>query len=122
MVQGGDMGTGVVFTIQRGFLLGGSGMSSNWVSWFVISILLFATGTSHMAWFATVQAEFVLEAAVFFFCSEFSKGLRTLGNSTIDLWLICNKVAVLGRRRRVWSLGVLTLVDFIGAIEFTGFG
>ena len=115
------MGTGVVF-IQGGFLLGGSGMSSNWGMWFGVGFLFFPTGACHMAWFATVQAEFVLEAAVFFFCSEFSKGLRTLGNSTIDLWLICNKVAVLGRRRRVWSLGVLTLVDFIGAIEFTGFG
>ena len=45
-----------------------------------------------------------------------------LGNSGIDLWLIRNKVVVLGRRRRVWSSWVLALVDVIGAIEFTGFG
>ncbi len=75
-----------------------------------------------MAWFATVKAEFVLEMVVFFFCCEFTEGLRALRNCGIDLCFICDKVAVLGRRRRVWSSWILTLVDFIDAIEFVGFG
>jgi len=104
------------------FLLGGSGVGSNWGTWFAVSILLFMAGASHMARFATIHAEFVLEAAFLFFHGKLSKGFRTLGNSGIDLWLIHNKVSVLGRRRRVWSLWVLALVDFIGAIKFVGFG
>ncbi len=60
--------------------------------------------------------------AVLFFCHEFSEGLRMLRNCGIDLCVICNKIVVLGRRRRAWSLRVLTLVDFIGAIKFMGFG
>ena len=69
------------------------------------------------------RAEFVLETAVFFFRRKFFKGLRTLGNHGIDLCFICDKVAVFGRRRRrAWSSWVLALVDFIGAIKFTGFG
>ena len=75
-----------------------------------------------MAWFATVEAEFVLETAVFFFCCKFAEGLRALGNRGIDLCFIGDKVAVSGRRRRAWSSWVLTLVDFIGTIEFAGFG
>src|SRR6266404_8865824 len=122
MVQGGDMGTGVVFTIQGGFLLGGSGASSNWVMWFGVGFLFLSTGMCHMAWFATVQTEFVLEAVVLFFCREFTEGLRVLRNGGIDLCFFCNKVAVLGRRRRAWSLWILALVDFIGTIKFTGFG
>src|SRR6266404_4554837 len=50
------------------------------------------------------------------------RGLRTLRNHGIDLCFICDKVAVSGRRRRAWSSWVLTLVDFIGAIKFAGFG
>jgi len=45
-----------------------------------------------------------------------------LRNRGIDLCFICDKVAVLSRRRRAWSSWVLNLVDFISAIEFTGFG
>jgi len=75
-----------------------------------------------MARFATIKAEFVLETAVFFFRCKFSKGLWTLRNRGIDLCSICDKVAVSGRRRRAWSSWVLTLVDFIGAIKFAGFG
>ena len=48
------MGTGVVFTIQRGFLLGGSGMGSDGVAWFGVGFLFLLTGMHHMAWFATV--------------------------------------------------------------------
>jgi len=59
---------------------------------------------------------------VFFFCCKFTEGLRALRNHGIDLCVVCDKVVVLGRRRRVWSLRVLTLVDFIGVIEFAGFG
>ena len=114
------MGTGVVF-IQGGFLLGGSGTSGDRVTWFGVIFLFLSTGSCHMAWFATVKAEFVLETAVFFFCRKFSKGLRTLRNRGIDLCFICDKIAVLGRRR-VWSLWVLALVGFIGAIKFAGFG
>src|SRR6266404_2746676 len=40
MIQGGDLGTGVVFTIQGGFLLGGSGASGDRVAWFGVSSLL----------------------------------------------------------------------------------
>src|SRR6266404_5121825 len=114
MVQGGDVGTGVIF-IQGGFLLGGSGMSGDRITWFGVIFLFLSTGSHHMARFATVKAEFVLEMAVFFFCHKFSKRLRMLRNHGIDLCFICDKVVVLGRRRRVWSLWVLTLVDFIGA-------
>src|SRR6266404_602923 len=121
MIQGGDVGTGVVF-IQGGFLLGGSGTSGDRVTWSGIIFFFLVTGSRHMAWFATVEAEFVLEMAVFFFRHKFTKGLRTLRNHGIDLCFICDKVAVLGRRRRAWSLWVLTLVDFIGAIKFAGFG
>src|SRR6267378_4364018 len=121
MIQGGDVGTGVVF-IQGGFLLGGSGASGDRVTWSGVILFFLVTGSRHMAWFATVEAEFVLETAVFFFCRKFSKGLRTLRNRGIDLCFICDKVAVLSRRRRVWSSWVLTLVDFIGAIKFVGFG
>src|SRR6266404_6378898 len=117
MVHGGDMGTGVVFITQRDFLLGGSGVSSDWVVWFGVGFLLLLTGVRHMARFATVEAEFVLETAVFFFSHEFSETLRVLRNHGIDLCIFCNKVAVPGRRRRVWSSRVLTLVDFIGAIK-----
>ncbi len=60
--------------------------------------------------------------AVFFFHGKFTKGLGALRNHGIDLCFICDKVAVLGRRRRAWSLWVLTLVDFVGMIEFVGFG
>jgi len=60
--------------------------------------------------------------AVFFFCHEFTEGLRALRNRGIDLCFFCNQVVVLGRRRRVWSSRVLTLVDFIGTIKFVGFG
>ena len=115
------MGTGVVF-IQGGFLLGGSGVSGDRVTWFGIIFAFLVTGSRHMAWFTTVKAEFVLETAVFFFCHKFTKGFRALRNCGIDLCFICDKVAVLGRRRRVWSSRVLTLVDFIGAIKFAGFG
>ncbi len=59
---------------------------------------------------------------VFFFCRKFTEGLRALRNCGIDLCFICDKVAVLGRRRRARSSRVLTLVDFIGMIEFVGFG
>ena len=44
MIQGGDVGAGVVL-IQGGFLLGGSGASSDWVAWFAIRFLFFPTGT-----------------------------------------------------------------------------
>ncbi len=115
------MRTGVVF-IQGGFLLGGSGASGDRVTWFGIIFLFLSTGSRHMAWFTTVKGEFVLETAVFFFRRKFSEGLRTLRNRSIDLCFICDKVAVLGRRRRAWSSRVLTLVDFIGAIKFMGFG
>ncbi len=94
------MGTGVVFTIQRGFLLGGSGTGSDWGTRLTVSTLLFVTGVSHVAGFATIQAEFVLEMVAFFFCSEFTEGLRVLRNCSIDLCFFCNKVVVLGRRRR----------------------
>src|SRR6266404_2603114 len=60
--------------------------------------------------------------AVFFFCCKFTKGLRALRNRGIDLCFICDKVVVFGRRRGVWSLWVLTLVDFIGAIKFVSLG
>src|SRR6266404_5598289 len=60
--------------------------------------------------------------AVFFFHCEFSERLRVLRKCGIDLGFFCNKVVVLGRRRRAWSLRVLTLVDFIGTIKFMGFG
>src|SRR6266404_4603147 len=106
MIQGGDMGTGVIF-IQGGFLLGGSGVSGDRVTWFGIIFSFLVTGSHHMAWFATVKAKFVLETAVFFFCRKFSERLRTLRNRGIDLCFICDKVAVLGRRRRVWSSWVL---------------
>src|SRR5882762_4495361 len=119
MIQGGDVGTGVVF-IQGGFLLGGSGASGDRVTWSGIIFLFLVTGSCHMAWFATVEAEFVLETAVFLFRRKFTKGLRTLRNRGIDLCFICDKIAVLGRRR-VWSLWVLALVGFIGAIKFAGF-
>src|SRR6266404_1623342 len=121
MIQGGDVRTRVIF-IQGGVLLGGSGASSDRVTWSGIIFLFLVTGSRHMAWFATVKAKFVLETAVFFFRCKFSKGLRTLRNRGIDLCFICDKVAVLGRRRRAWSLWVLTLIDFIGAIKFAGFG
>src|SRR6266404_5588383 len=121
MIQGGDMGTGVIF-IQGGFLLGGSGVSGDRVTWFGIVCLFLVTGSRHMAGFATVKAEFVLETAVFFFCRKFTKGLRALRNRGIDLCFICDKIAVSGRRRRAWSSRVLTLVDFIGAIKFAGLG
>src|SRR6266404_187459 len=109
MIQGGDVGTGVVF-IQGGFLLGGSGTSGDRVMWFGIIFFFLVTGSRHMAWFATVEAEFVLETAVFFFHHKFSKGLRTLRNRSIDLCFICDKVAGLGRGMRAWSSWVLTLV------------
>src|SRR6266404_3383948 len=121
MIQGGDVGTGVVF-IQGGFLLGGHGMSGDRVTWFGIIFFFLVTGSCQMAWFATVKAEFVLETVVFFFCRKFTEGFRTLRNRSIDLCFICDKVAVSGRRRRVWSSQVLTLVDFIGTIKFAGFG
>src|SRR6266404_330145 len=121
MIQGGDVGTGVVF-IQGGFLLGGSGASGDRVTWFGIIFVFLVTGSCHMAWFTTVKAEFVLETVVFFFRRKFTKGLRALRNCGIDLCFICDKVVVLGRRRRAWSLRVLTLVDFIGTIKFAGFG
>src|SRR6266404_7332478 len=121
MIQGGDVRTGVVF-IQGGVLLGGGGASGDRVTWSGIIFLFLVTGLRHMAWFATVKAEFVFETAVFFFRHKFSKGLRTLRNRGIDLSFICDKIAVLGRRRRAWSLWVLTLIDFIGAIKFVGFG
>src|SRR6266404_311053 len=121
MIQGGDVRTGVVF-IQGCFLLGGGGASGDRVTWSGIIFSFLVTGSRHMAWFATIKAEFVLETAVFFFRRKFSKGLRTLRNCGIDLCFICDKVAVSGRRRRAWSLWVLTLVDYIGAIKFTSFG
>src|SRR6266403_2551789 len=121
MIQGGDVRTGVIF-IQGCFLLGGGGASGDRVTWSGIIFSFLVTGSRHMAWFATIKAEFVLETAVFFFHCKFTKGLRTLRNRGIDLCFICDKVAVLGRRRRAWSSGVLTLVDFIGAIEFASFG
>src|SRR6266404_1278851 len=121
MIQGGNVGTGVVF-IQGGFLLGGSGMSGDRVTWSGIIFFFLVTGSCHMAWFTTVKAEFVLETAVFFFRRKFSKGLRTLRNRGIDLCFVCDKIVVLGRRRRAWSSWVLTLVDFIGTIKFAGFG
>src|SRR6266404_1237092 len=121
MIQGGDGGTGVVF-IQGGVLLGGSGASGDRVTWFGIIFLFLVTSSRHMAWFATVEAEFVPETAVFFFRCKFTKGLRSLGNCGIDLCFICDKIAVLGRRRRAWSAWVQTLVDLIGLIEFAGLG
>src|SRR6266404_5324119 len=121
MIQGGDVRTGVVF-IQGGVLLGGGGTSGDRVTWSGIIFLFLVTGLRHMAWFATVKAEFVLETAVLFFRRRFSKGLRTLRNHGIDLCFICDKVAVPGRRRRAWSSWVLTLVDFIGAIKFVSLG
>src|SRR6266404_2296863 len=121
MIQGSDVRTGVVF-IQGGFLLGGSGVRGDRVTWFGVIFLLLSTGVCHMAWFATVEAKFVLETAVFFFRCKFTKGLRALRNCGVDLCFICNKVAVSGRRRRVWSSRVLTLVDFIGVIKLAGFG
>src|SRR5882762_1561216 len=96
MIQGGDVGTRVVF-IQGGFLLGGSGMSGDRVTWSGIIFFFLVTGSHHMAWFTTVKAEFVLETVVFFFRCKFTKGLRVLGNCGIDLCFIC-------------------------AIEFAGFG
>ncbi len=116
------MGTGVIFTIQGGFLLGGSGVSGDWVMWFGVGFLFLSTGACHMAWFATVKAEFVLETVVFFFCHKFTKGFRALRNRGIDLCILCNKITVPGRRRRVWSLRILILVDFVGAIKFVGLG
>src|SRR6266404_814602 len=121
MIQGGDVGTGVVF-IQGGFLLGGSGTSGDRVTWSGVIFFFLVTGSCHMARFATVKAKFVLETVVFFFRCKFTKGLRALGNRSIDLCFICDKIAVLGRRRRSWSSWVLTLVDFIGTIKFAGFG
>ncbi len=53
------MGTGVIF-IQGGFLLGGSGASGDRVTWSGIIFFFLVTGSRHMAWFATVEAEFVL--------------------------------------------------------------
>src|SRR6266404_2562106 len=50
MVQGGNVGTGVIFTIQRGFLLGGSGASSDWVMWFGVGFLFLLTGMRHMCY------------------------------------------------------------------------
>src|SRR6266404_6849767 len=108
--------------IQGGFLLGGSGASGDRVTWSGIIFFLLVTGSRHMARFATIKAEFVLETAVFFFHRKFSKGLRMLRNRSIDLCFICDKIVVLGRRRRAWSSWVLTLIDFIGAIKFAGFG
>src|SRR6266404_6553469 len=99
MIQGGDVGTGVIF-IQGGFLLGGSGTSGDRVTWSGIIFFFLVTGSRHMAWSTTVKAEFVLETAVFFFHHKFTKGLRTLRNRGIDLCFICDKIAVLGRRRR----------------------
>src|SRR6266404_5249934 len=122
MVQGGDVGTGVIVIIQGGFLLDGSGASRDRVTWFGVGVLFLVTGTRHMAWFATVKAEFVLESAVFFFRHKFTKGLGTLRNCGIDLCFICDKVAVFGRRRRAWSSWVLALVDFIGTIKFASLG
>src|SRR5882762_4964476 len=122
MIQGGDVRTGVVFIIQGGFLLGGSGASGDRVTWSGIIFFLLVTGSRHMARFATIKAEFVLETAVFFFRCKFTKGLGTLRNCSIDLCFICDKIAVLGRRRRAWSSWVLTLVDFIGVIKFAGLG
>src|SRR6267378_653954 len=78
------MGTGVIF-IQGGFLLGGSGASGDRVTWSGIIFFFLVTGSRHMAWFATVEAEFVLETAVFFFCCKFTKGLGTLRNRSIDV-------------------------------------
>src|SRR6266404_3314190 len=121
MIQGGDVGTGVIF-IQGSFLLGGSGASGDRVTWSGVIFFFLVTGLCHMARFATVEAEFVLETAVFFFRHKFTKGLRTLRNCSIDLCFICDKIAVLGRRRRAWSSWVLTLVDFIGAIKFASLG
>src|SRR5712664_1324292 len=121
MIQGGDVRTGVVF-IQGCFLLGGGGTSGDRVTWSGIIFFLLVTGSHHMARFATIKAEFVLETAVFFFRCKFTKGLRALRNHSIDLCFICDKIAVLGRRRRAWSLWVLTLVDFIGAIKFASLG
>src|SRR6266404_187567 len=109
MIQGGDVRTRVIF-IQGGFLLGGSGASGDRVTWSGIIFFFLVTGSRHMAWFATVEAEFVFEMVVFFFCRKFTKGLRTLRNRGIDLCFICDKIAVLGRRR-AWSAWVLTLVD-----------
>ena len=116
------MGTGVIFIIQGGFLLGSSGASGDWVTWFGVGFLFLPTSVCHMARFATVKAEFVLEMVVFFFCRKFSKGLRVLRNCGIDLCVFCNKIGVPGRRRRAWSLWVLTLVDLIGAIKFASLG
>src|SRR6266404_7780315 len=121
MILGGDVRTGVVF-IQGCFLLGGGGTSGDRVTWSGITFFLLVTGSRHMARFATIEAEFVLETAVFFFCCKFSKGLRTLRNRGIDLCFICDKIAVLGRRRRAWFSRVLTLVDLVGTISFAGFG
>src|SRR6266404_351201 len=120
MIQGGDVGTRVIF-IQGGFLLGGSGVSGDRVTWSGIIFLFLITGSRHMAWFATVNAEFVLESAVFFFRCKFTEGLGMLRNCGIDLCFICDKIAVFGRRR-AWSSWVLTLIDFIGTIKFAGFG
>ena len=97
MIQGSDVRTGVVF-IQGCFLLGGGGASGDRVTWSGIIFFLLVTGSRHMARFATIKAEFVLETVVFFFCRKFSKGLRTLRNRGIDLCFICDKVAVSGRR------------------------
>jgi len=83
MIQGGDVRTGVVFIIQGGFLLGGSGASGDRVTWSGIIFFLLVTGSRHMARFATIKAEFVLETAVFFFRCKFSKGLWTLRNRGI---------------------------------------
>src|SRR6267378_5660967 len=121
MIQGGDVRTRVIF-IQGGVLLGGSGASGDRVTWSGIIFFFLVTGSHHMAWFATVEAEFVLEMAVFFFRCKFTKGLGTLRNRGIDLSFICDKIAVSGRRRRAWSLWVLALVDFIGAIKFASLG
>ena len=121
MIQGGDVRTGVVFIIQGGFLLGGSGASGDRVTWSGIIFFLLVTGSRHMARFAT-KAEFILETAVFFFHRKFTERLRTLRNRGIDLSFVCDKVAVSGRRRRAWSSRVLTLVDFIGTIKFAGLG
>src|SRR5882757_8053446 len=121
MIQGGDRRTGVVF-IQGCFLLGGGGASGDRVTWSGIIFFLLVTGSRHMARFATIKAEFVLETAVFFFRCKFTEGLGTLRNRGIDLCFICDKIAVFGRRRRAWSSWVLTLIDFIGTIKFVGFG
>src|SRR5712664_19180 len=107
MIQGGDVRTGVVFIIQGGFLLGGSGASGDRGTWSGIIFFLLVTGSRHMARFATIKAEFVLETAVFLFCFKLSEGLWTMRLRGIDFYSMFDKVAVSGRRRRAWSAWVL---------------